>query len=91
MKTIRSSALWALICPPWSSTISLAMASPRPRGVKAVKLLEKPFELLSRYRVSVVCESDLSPAVFYAEADADLAVRVTVIHGVAQEVVKDAL
>ena len=63
----------------------------RARGVEAVKLLKKPFELLSRYRVSVVCESDLSPVVFYAEADADLAVRVTVIHGVAQEVVKDAL
>lgn len=96
VKVIRSSVLSARMVPPWSSTISLAMAKPRPappvrwRGaVQTEELFKDPVQFLLGDVLSRIGEGEYDFPGLYPSGNFHRAVRQAIIRRVAQEIIKD--
>lgn len=97
VKVIRSSVLSARMVPPWSSTISLAMAKPRPappvrvaRGaVQTEELFKDPVQFLLGDVLSRIGEGEYDFPGLYPSGNFHRAVRQAIIRRIAQEIIKD--
>ena len=96
VKVIRSSVLSARMVPPWSSTISLAMAkacTTCPGGAGAVQteeLFKDPVQFLLGDVLSRIGEGEYDFPGLYPSGNFHRAVRQAIIRRVAQEIIKDS-
>ena len=96
VKVIRSSVLSARMVPPWSSTISLAMAKPRRAAraggagaVQTEELFKDPVQFLLGDVLSRIGEGEYDFPGLYPSGNFHRAVRQAIIRRVAQEIIKD--